>query len=117
MVCFLYRKRKKEVNMKKLVSKSFDLKDIYDTMNEDGYVLETGYKEQGTLILYDVDNMMIVGRTNIINPVSNFKKYIVKDYQNKFDDAYESKYKQPNTQYRFEVVPVSISSVVLKYSL
>lgn len=96
---------------------NFDLKDIYDIMVSDGYALGTECEEQGTLILYDISNMMIVGRTNIVKPVSKLKKNIVKDYQNKFDDAYEDKYGLENNQYRFEVVPVETRSVALKYDV
>lgn len=96
---------------------NFDLKDIYDIMVSDGYTLGTECEEQGTLILYDISNMMIVGRTNIVKPVSKLKKNIVKDYQNKFDDAYEEQTGHENSQYRFELVPVGISSVALKYNL
>lgn len=96
---------------------NFDLKDIYDIMVSDGYTLETEREEQGTLILYDTNNMMVVGRTNVVKPVSKLKKDIVKDYQNKFDDTYEDKYGLENNQYRFEVVPVEIHSVALKYDV
>lgn len=97
--------------------KSFNLDKIFKNMNDDWFFMEPHAKEFVTLILYDTDNYMIVGRTNDIIAIDYADNDYIKDYQNKFDDLYEEQTGVPNTQYKFELVPVEVSSVSLKYNI
>lgn len=114
MVCFLcYNKWEEEV----IMTKSFNLDKIFKNMNEDWFLVDSHADDFVTLILYDTENYMIVGRTNNIVAMEYVYKNYVKDYQNKFDDLYEEQTGHENSQYRFELVPVGVTSVALKYNL
>lgn len=86
-------------------------------MGDDWLYVNSHAKEFVTLILYDTENYMIVGRTNDIVAKDYADNDFVKDYQNKFDDLYEEQTGHENSQYQFELVPVGIASVALKYNL
>lgn len=99
------------------MTKSFNLDKIFKNMNDDWFFMDSHAKEFVTLILYDTENYMIVGRTNDIIAIDYADNDYVEDYQNKFDGLYEEQTGHENSQYRFELVPVGISSVALKYNL
>lgn len=99
------------------MAKSFNLDKIFNNMNDDWFFMDSHAKEFVTLILYDTDNYMIVGRTNNIIAKNCADSDYVKGYQNKFDGLYEEQTGHENPRYQFELVPVSISSVALKYNL
>lgn len=86
-------------------------------MGDDWLYVNSHAKEFVTLVLCDTENYMIVGRTNDIVAKDYADKDFVKDYQNKFDDLYEEQTGHENSQYKFELVPVGITSVALKYDL
>lgn len=114
MVCFLcYNKGEEEV----IMTKSFNLDKIFKDMNDDWFFMDSHAKDFVTLILYDTENYMIVGRTNDIVAKEYADNDYVKDYQNKFDDLYEEQTGHENSQYKFELVPVGVTSVALKYNL
>lgn len=100
---------------------SFNLEKAFKDMHDDWLFMDSHAEEFVMLILYDTENYMIVGRTNnVLNKKVIYKDYArdyVKDYQNKFDDLYEEQTGVPNTQYKFELVPVEVSSVSLKYNI
>lgn len=103
------------------MTKSFNLDEIFKSMNDDWFLMDSHAEDFVTLILYDTKNYMIVGRTNnILNKKVIYKDYArgyLQDYQNKFDDLYEEQTGHKNSQYQFELVPVGITSVALKYNL
>ena len=99
------------------MTKSFNLDKIFKKMGEDWLFVNSHAEDFVTLILYDTENYMIVGRTNDIIARNDADNDYVKDYQNKFDDLYEEQTGHENSQYRFELVPVGITSVALKYNL
>ena len=99
------------------MTKSFNLDKIFKIMNDDWLFVNSHAEDFVTLILYDTENYMIVGRTNDIITVDDADKDYVQDYQNKFDDLYEEQTGHENSQYQFELVPVGITSVSLKYNL
>lgn len=101
------------------MAKAFDLDKIFKNMSDDWLFMDSHAVDFVTLILYDTENYMIVGRTNDIVSVDDAENDTdyVKDYQNKFDDLYEEQTGHENSQYRFELVPVGITSVALKYNL
>jgi len=99
------------------MTKSFNLDKIFKNMNDDWLFVNSHAEDFVTLILYDTENYMIVGRTNDIITVDDADKDYVQDYQNKFDDLYEEQTGHENSQYQFELVPVGITSVSLKYNM
>lgn len=99
------------------MTKSFNLDKIFKNMNDDWLFVNSHAEDFVTLILYDTENYMIVGRTNDIITVDDADKDYVQDYQNKFDDLYEEQTGHENSQYQFELVPVGITSVSLKYNI
>ncbi len=99
------------------MTKSVNLDKIFKKMGDDWLYVSSHADKFVTLILYDTENYMIVGRTNDIVAVDYADNDYVKDYQNKFDDLYEEQTGHENSQYRFEVVPVDITSVALKYNM
>lgn len=99
------------------MTKSFNLDKIFKKMGDDWLFVNSHAEDFVTLILYDTENYMIVGRTNDIIARNDADNDYVKDYQNKFDDLYEEQTGHENSQYRFELVPVGITSVALKYNL
>ncbi len=99
------------------MTKSLNLDEIFKSMNDDWFLMDSHAEDFVTLILYDTENYMIVGRTNDIVAKDYADKDYVKDYQNKFDDLYEEQTGHENLQYKFELVPVGITSVALKYNL
>ena len=99
------------------MTKSFNLDKIFKNMNDDWFLMDSHAEDFVTLILYDTENYMIVGRTNDIVAKEYADNDYVKDYQNKFDDLYEEQTGQENSQYEFKLVPVGITSVALKYDL
>lgn len=114
MVCFLcYNKWEEGV----IMTKSFNLDKVFKKMGDDWLFVDSHAENFVTLVLYDTENYMIVGRTNDIVVADYADNDYVKDYQNKFDDLYEEQTGHENSQYRFEVVPVDITSVALKYNL
>ena len=103
------------------MTKSFNLEKAFKDMHDDWFLMDSHAEDFVTLILYDTENYMIVGRTNnILNKKVIYKDYAkgyVQDYQNKFDDLYEEQTGHENSQYQFKLVPVGITSVSLKYNL
>jgi len=99
------------------MTKSFNLDKIFKDMNDDWFLMDSHADDFVTLVLYDTENYMIVGRTNDIVSMDYVYNNYVKDYQNKFDDLYEEQTGHENSQYKFELVPVGVTSVSLKYNL
>lgn len=99
------------------MAKSVNLDKIFKHMNDDWFSMDSHAEEFVTLILYDTENYMIVGRTNDIVAIDYADNDYVEDYQNKFDDLYEEQTGHENSQYEFKLVPVDITSVALKYDL
>lgn len=99
------------------MTKSFNLEKAFNSMNDDWLFIDSQAKAFVTLVLYDTENYMIVGRTNKVFDKDNVDNSYVKNYQNKFDDLYGEQMGVPNTQYKFELVPVEVSSVSLKYNI
>lgn len=99
------------------MAKSFNLDKIFKDMNDDWLFMDSHAEGFVTLVLYDTENYMIVGRTNDIIAKDYADKDYVQDYQNKFDDLYEEQTGHENSQYQFELLPVGITSVALKYNL
>lgn len=99
------------------MTKSSNLDKIFKKMGDDWLYVNSHAEDFVTLILYDTENFMIVGRTNAIVALDYADDDYVQDYQNKFDDLYEEQTGQENSQYEFKLVPVGITSVALKYDL
>jgi len=99
------------------MTKSVNLDKIFKNMGDDWLYVDSHADDFVTLILYDTENYMIVGRTNDIVVKDYADKDYVKDYQNKFDDLYAEQTGHENSQYEFKLVPVGITSVALKYDL
>ena len=99
------------------MTKSFNLDKIFKNMNDDCFLMDSHADDFVTLVLYDTENYMIVGRTNDIVTMDYADNDYVEDYQNKFDDLYEEQTGNENSQYKFELVPVGVTSVALKYNL
>lgn len=99
------------------MTKSSNLDKIFKKMGDDWLYVNSHAEDFVTLILYDTENFMIVGRTNDIVALDYADDDYVQDYQNKFDDLYEEQTGQENSQYEFKLVPVGITSVALKYDL
>jgi len=99
------------------MTKSFNLDKIFKDMNDDWFFMDSHAEDFVTLILYDTENYMIVGRTNDVVAMDYADNDYVEDYQTKFDDLYEEQTGHENLQYQFELVPVGITSFALKYNL
>ena len=99
------------------MTKSSNLGKIFKKMGDDWLYVNSHAEDFVTLILYDIENYMIVGRTNDIVAIDYADNDYVEDYQNKFDDLYEEQTGHENSQYEFKLVPVGITSVALKYDL
>jgi len=99
------------------MTKSSNLDKIFKKMGDDWLYVSSHAEDFVTLILYDTENFMIVGRTNDIVAIDYANNDYVEDYQNKFDDLYEEQTGHENSQYEFKLVPVGITSVALKYDL
>jgi len=99
------------------MTKSSNLDKIFKKMGDDWLYVSSHAEDFVTLILYDTENFMIVGRTNDIVAIDYADNDYVEDYQNKFDDLYEEQTGHENSQYEFKLVPVGITSVALKYDL
>jgi len=99
------------------MTKSSNLDKIFKKMGDDWLYVSSHAEDFVTLILYDTENFMIVGRTNDIIALDYADNDYVQDYQNKFDDLYEEQTGHENSQYEFKLVPVGITSVALKYNL
>jgi len=99
------------------MTKSSNLDKIFKKMGDDWLYVNSHAEDFVTLILYDTENFMIVGRTNDIIALDYADNDYVQDYQNKFDDLYEEQTGHENSQYEFKLVPVGITSVALKYNL
>ena len=114
MICFSRYNRWEEGV---IMTKSFNLDKIFKGMNDDWFLMDSHAENFVTLVLYDTENYMIVGRTNDIVAIDYADNDYVEDYQTKFDDLYEEQTGHENSQYKFELVPVSVTSVALKYNL
>lgn len=99
------------------MTKSYNLDKIFKKMGDDWLYVNSHAEDFVTLILYDTENFMIVGRTNDIVALDYADNDYVQDYQNKFDDLYEEQTGHENSQYQFKLVPVGITSVALKYNM
>lgn len=88
--------------------KNNDLDKVLKQMNSDGFPIEEEVGLLSTLVLFDKEEYMVVGRIKGVLNKDYIDDKFIKNYQNHFDDLYESQTGQTNNRYVYKKVAVDV---------